>query len=74
MPNIVVNTCELTPNFDALEAVAKHMLTNRKKEYLYSREIAVLSGRILIVNERHIKQDDFSCDCSFQVTKKKQES
>ncbi len=70
MTNIVINTCERTSAFDAVEVVAKFILENRKKrEYLHSREIHAWSGRILNVSERYTEQDKLGCDCSFQVVR-----
>ena len=71
MTNIVVNSCERTPAFDALEAVTKFILVNRRESnYLHTRDIAVMSGRIITVSERYKEQDKFGCDCSFQVVRK----
>lgn len=71
MLNIIINTCGQTPNYDAVEAVAKFMLKNRQQDYSYDREVTVLSGRVLAVSERHTDEDKNGCDCSFQVTRKK---
>jgi len=72
MSNIVINTDDQTPNYDAVETVSKFIMLNRtQKVYCYNREITSLSGRVLIVRERHNDSDKYDCDCSFQVTRKK---
>lgn len=68
MPKIEIETCSKTPNFDALEAVAKTMRENYlDRTYLRERELTVSTGRKLRVVELD-KNTDGICDCRYTVT------
>lgn len=70
MPEIIINTCELTPNYCALEAIAKFMRLNYTARDTYSsRTIKVESGRVLKVEELPHDDSKSFCSCSFKVSK-----
>lgn len=69
MPEITITTCPLTPNYDALEAVAKLMLRNYKGRCpAKTRDITVDSGRNLRVKELPIGNKKSLCSCNFTVS------
>jgi hypothetical protein len=68
MPKIIIETCNMTPNFDALEAVAKTMMANYvQRDYMKERDVRVSTGRNLRVLE-HEKPEGGPCDCRYSVT------
>jgi len=72
MPKIEIETCELTPNYCALEAVARAMKDNFTKrnirKYQHESVVKVESGRTLKVTETPA---DFNqkplCSCKYKV-------
>lgn len=74
MPKIEIETCQLTPNYCALEAVAKAMRNNytqrNQREYRHENTIKVESGRTLKVTEMPCDFDAESpCSCKYKVEK-----
>jgi hypothetical protein len=74
MPKIEIKTCDKTPNYCALEAIARAMRNNytkrKNREYQYESIIKVESGRTLKVTE--IPRDlhaDSPCSCKYKVEK-----
>lgn len=72
MPRIEIETCNKTPNYCALEAVAKSMrlnYTRRKlREYQHEQIITVESGRVLKVTETPMDVNETpTCDCKYRV-------
>ncbi len=72
VPKIEIETCQKTPNYCALEAVAKAMRNNytqrKSRDYQYESVIKVESGRTLKVTEA--PADSFGkevCDCKYSV-------
>ena len=67
MSKIEIDTCQDTPNYCALEAVARAMrdnYTQRKcRDYQYQSVIEVESGRTLKVTESLVS----SCICKYRV-------
>ena len=72
MPTITIKNCNETPNYDALEAVAKWMRRNyTERAYHESRVIKVESGRDIYVKEIKLEDldDESVCNCEFEVVK-----
>ena len=74
MPKIEIETCQLTPNYCALEAVAKAMRNNytqrKQRNYQHETVIKVESGRTLKVTETPADLDAESpCSCKYRVEK-----
>ncbi len=74
MPKIEIETCQKTPNYCALEAIAKAMRNNytqrKSRGYQYESIIKVESGRTLKVTEAPTNADSYSealCDCKYSV-------
>ncbi len=68
MPNIIIKTCTRTPNYDALEAVAKCMRLNYlRREKVSPRQVRVESKRTIQVTELPASESDSLCSCSFEV-------
>ena len=74
MSQIIINTCSLTPNIDALEGIVKFIRDNysmRKSiSYRNTMVIKVSTGRKLRVTEKEHPNDDCGlCDALFEVEK-----
>ncbi len=74
MSKIEIETCQKTPNYCALEAIAKAMRNNytrrKSRNYQYESIIKVESGRMLKVTEARTDEDSYSealCDCKYSV-------
>ncbi len=74
MPKIEIETCQNTPNYCALEAVAKTMRNNytqrKSRNYQYESIIKVESGRMLKVTEARTDEDSYGearCGCKYSV-------
>ncbi len=72
MQKIEIETCKKTPNYCALEAVAKAMRNNytqrKSRSYQYESIIKVESGRTLKVTEAPADSfDKKMCDCKYSV-------
>lgn len=70
MPTINIKSCEKTPNYDALEAIAKWMRLNyMERSHHESRVIKVESGREINVKEvaRSTLDIESPCSCEFEV-------
>lgn len=68
MPTIKIESCSKTPNYCALEAIAKAMRNNQLTgEYQHEQTIKVESGRVLKVTERPMDVDCPTCDCEYKV-------
>lgn len=66
MPNITINTCDKTPNIDALEAIQKFILRNYlSRDYQKTRAMTVKSSRVISVTENNITDKGSPCDASF---------
>ena len=74
MPKIEIETCSKTPNYCAIEAVAKAMRDNytkrKNREYQHESIIKVESGRTLkVVEEPADLYADSPCSCKYRVEK-----
>jgi len=72
MPKIEIETCSLTPNYCALEAVAGAMINNytkrKQRDYQYESIIKVESGRTLKVIETPMDINAKpTCSCKYRV-------
>lgn len=73
MPKIEIETCSKTPNYCALEAVAKFIRNNYTqrlhRSYQHKQLITVESGRKLFVKETPMGVNAKpTCDCKFSVS------
>jgi hypothetical protein len=74
MPKIEIETCSRTPNYCALEAIARVIRNNytqrKSRKYLHENIIKVESGRVLKVTEEPADLNAESpCSCKFKVEK-----
>ena len=70
MPEIIIHTCDKTPNFEALEVVMKQMLKNYEtRTYQEERQIQSKSGRVYRVRELPHDNVKSICSCAFNVKK-----
>lgn len=70
MPEILIKSCEHTPNCDALEAVLKFMLKGcRQRRQLDIDVIKVDRGLTLRVEELPYDNATSICSCTFEVTR-----
>ncbi len=74
MPKIEIETCNLTPNYCALEAVASAMRNNytkrKQRDYQHESIIKVKSGRTLKVIETPMDINaEPTCNCKYRVEK-----
>lgn len=73
MPKIEIETCSMTPNFCALEAITKAMQQNYIRcknggKYQHETIINVISGRTLRVVETPADfEADSPCSCKYKV-------
>lgn len=68
MPEILIENCDRTSNYDALEAVARFMRLNYvQRQALGTRKIKVESGRIVKVCEMPKDESKSVCSCHFKV-------
>lgn len=68
MTDIKINSCDKTPNYDALEAVGAWMMKNiQSRNYKESRTIKVKSGRTIKVTEIEKDKGSSLCSCNFVV-------
>ena len=74
MASIIVNACENTSNYAALNAVLGFITANNRStsyghEYRHEININVGAGEKLKVCEKRVDIGVMTCDCSFQVSK-----
>lgn len=72
MAIITIQACERTPNYDALEAVAKHIMRNKNnvaldRPYVMQQEIKVSSGLIIDVREHDFTEQENQVDAFFSL-------
>ena len=74
MPKIEIDTCNQTPTYCALEAIAKAIRGNytqrKQKDYQHENVIQVESGRVLkVIETRADILAENQCDCKYRVEK-----
>ena len=72
MPKIEIETCQHTPNYCALEAIAKAMRNNytqrKSRGYQHESIVKVESGRTLkLIEEPADLNAESPCSCKFRV-------
>jgi len=70
MPKIVINSCQHTANYLALEAISEFMRSNRKTSpYEHEKIVHLKDGVSYEVKELPMDVNRPTCSCTFEVKK-----